>query len=156
MKKLFPVLILASAVLAFTSWATAEQAGHVVVKPGDVKWADAPPSLPPGAKMAWIEGAAAEPKPFTFRIKVPANYRVPPHWHPGIEHVTVLSGTFNVGMGEKFDAGKLTPLPAGSLLIIPPKTPHFVQVKEETIIQVHGVGPWGLNYVNPQDDPRKK
>ena len=134
----------------------AGQADHVIVTPSDLKWADAPPALPPGAKMVWIEGAAPNAAPFTFRVKVPANYRIGPHWHPGIEHVSVLSGSFSIGMGEKFDAGKLKPLSAGSFVVMPPKTPHFVLVKEETIIQVHGVGPWALNYVNPEDDPRKK
>lgn len=156
MRRLLWVLALAGSGLAIASGVTAQQPGHVLVKPANVKWADAPPSLPPGAKMAWIEGAAADPGPFTFRVKLPANYKLPPHWHPGIEHVTVLSGTFNLGMGETFDSQKLTALPAGSLVVMPPRTPHFVSVKEETIIQVHGVGPWGLNYVNPQDAPRKK
>jgi hypothetical protein len=157
MKKLVWALILTGSMLAGTvALAPGEQPGHMMVKPADVKWADGPPSLPPGIKIAVIEGDLTKPVPFTFRIKAPANYKVAPHWHPAIEHVTVLSGVFNIGMGEEFDTNKLTPMPAGSFTFMQPKTPHFVLIKEETIIQVHGVGPWGLTYVNPADDPRKK
>lgn len=114
------------------------------------------PSLPPGAKIAVIEGPLTEAVPFTFRLKFPADYKIPAHWHPAIEHVTVISGTFNLGTGDKLDAAKTKPLSAGSVAIMQPKTNHFGWTKEETIVQVHGVGPWGITYVNPADDPRKK
>jgi quercetin dioxygenase-like cupin family protein len=94
--------------------------------------------------------------PFTVRLKFPANYKVPAHWHNGIEHVTVLSGALNFGIGDKFDPTKTKLLSLGSVAIMPPKTNHFVWTKEETIAQVHGVGPWEVTYVNPADDPRKK
>jgi hypothetical protein len=73
-----------------------------------------------------------------------------------MEHVTVMSGSLNLGIGDKLETGKTTALTAGSIAIMQPKTAHFVWTKEETIAQVHGVGPWGVNYVNPDDDPRKK
>ena len=120
-----------------------------------LKWADVP-SLPAGAKIAVIEGSMNEAVPFTIRLKLPADYKVPAHWHPAIEHVTVISGTFNMGVGDKLDQSKTTPLSAGSVAIMQPKTNHFAWTKEETIIQIHGVGPWAVNYVNPADDPRKK
>ena len=94
--------------------------------------------------------------PFTFRLKLPADYKIPAHWHPAIEHVTVISGTFNMGTGDKLDATKTKALSAGSVAIMPPKTNHFAWTKEETVVQVHGVGPWGITYVDPADDPRKK
>lgn len=128
---------------------------HVLVAPADLQWADVP-SLPPGAKVAVIEGPLNEAVPFTIRLKLPANFKIPAHWHPAIEHVTVLSGTFNVGIGDKFDMAVTKPLSAGGMAIMQPNTNHFVWTKDETIIQVHGVGPWALNYVNPADDPRKK
>jgi hypothetical protein len=128
---------------------------HVIMSPADLKWADVP-SLPPGAKIAVIEGPPTEAVPFTFRLKFPADYKIPAHWHPAIEHVTVISGTFNVGMGDKLDPAKTKPLSSGSVAIMQPKTPHFGWTKEETIVQVHGVGPWGVTYVNAADDPRKK
>jgi quercetin dioxygenase-like cupin family protein len=128
---------------------------HIMVTPNDLKWADVP-SMPPGAKVAVIEGPMDQATPFTIRLKLPADYQIPAHWHPAIEHVTVLSGTLNLGMGDKLDPTKTTALPAGSMAIMQPKTNHFGWTKEETIVQVHGVGPWGVNYVNPADDPRKK
>jgi anti-sigma factor ChrR (cupin superfamily) len=128
---------------------------HVMVTPNDLKWADVP-SLPSGAKVAVIEGPLDQATPFTIRLKLPADYKIPAHWHPAIEHVTVLSGTFNLGMGDKLDPTKTTALSAGSMAIMQPKTTHFAWTKEETMVQVHGVGPWAVNYVDPADDPRKK
>jgi len=98
----------------------------------------------------------SEAVPFTVRIKFPAGTQVPAHWHSAIEHVTVMSGTLNMGVGDKFDESKAMRLPVGSISIMQPKTTHFAFFNEETILQVHGVGPWAINYVNPADDPRKK
>ena len=133
----------------------AQTADHVMVTPGDLKWQDVP-SLPAGAKMAVIEGPPNQAVPFTFRLKFPADYKIPAHSHPAVEHVTVISGTLNMGMGDKLDAAKTTPLSAGSVAIMPAKTNHFGWAKEETIVQVHGMGPWGVTWVNPADDPMKK
>ena len=133
----------------------AQSSGHKMISPNDLQWSDVP-SLPPGAKIAVIEGPMNEAVPFTVRLKLPADYKVPAHWHPAIEHVTVISGTFNMGTGDKLDQSKTTPLSAGSVAIMQPKTNHFAWTKEETIIQAHGVGPWAVNYVNPADDPRNK
>jgi quercetin dioxygenase-like cupin family protein len=132
------------------------QSGHVMLGPDEVKWGPAPPTLPRGAMLAVIEGKPSEPGPFTMRLKFPAGFRVAPHFHPAIEHLTVLSGTIHVGMGDTFDAGKLTPMRAGSFVVMPVGTTHFVEAREDTVIQVHGVGPWGVQYVNPADDPSKK
>jgi len=126
-----------------------------MVTPNDLKWADVP-SLPPGAKIAVIEGPMTEAVPFTVRIKLPADYKVPAHWHPAVERVTVLSGTFNIGMGDKLDPQKTTALWPGSVIIMQPQTNHFAWTKEETVVQLNGTGPWGITYVDPADDPRKK
>jgi quercetin dioxygenase-like cupin family protein len=130
-------------------------ADHVMVEPKDLKWEDVP-ALPPGAKVAVIEGPMDQATPFTIRLKFPPNYKVPAHWHPAIEHVTVLSGTLNMGIGDKLDATKTQALSAGSVVIIQPKTNHFGWTKTATVVQVHGVGPWGVTYVDPANDPRKK
>jgi hypothetical protein len=127
----------------------------MMVAPGELKWTDVA-SLPAGAKLAVIEGPLNEAVPFTFRLRFPANYQIPAHWHPAIEHVTVITGTFNMGMGDKLDRSKTKALSAGGAAIMQPKTNHFAWNKGETIVQVHGVGPWAINYVNPADDPRKK
>lgn len=128
---------------------------HVMVSPADLKWADVP-SLPPGAKIAIIEGKLNEAAPFTFRLKFPAGYQIPAHWHPATERVTVLAGTLNLGLGEKLDRAKAHALTPGSVMIMQAKTPHYGWTGEETTVQIHGTGPWGVTYVNPADDPRKK
>lgn len=127
---------------------------HQFINVGDIKWVDGPPSLPPGAKAAILEGNPAKPGPFAMRIKFPADYKIPPHYHPAIEHVTVLSGTLGIGAGDAFDSAKTTPVGAGGFVILQTGIKHFVYCKEETVVQAHSVGPWGITYVNPADDPR--
>ena len=122
----------------------------------ELGWRDAPPSLPPGAKIAVLEGDPTQPGPFTFRLKLPAGYRLPPHTHPVIEHVTVVSGALSIGQGERWDDTKLVRLDAGDFIHMPPGMSHFAAATGETVVQLHSTGPWGITYVNPQDDPRKE
>jgi quercetin dioxygenase-like cupin family protein len=124
--------------------------------PSEIKWKDGPASLPKGAKFALLEGDPGKEGPFVFRVKVPDGYRIPPHTHPRPERVTVISGTFHLGMGEKFDKDKARAMPAGTYGTWPAGMKHFVWVKGETVVQFHGEGPWEIKYVNPDDDPRKK
>ncbi|HEY2924489.1 MAG TPA: cupin domain-containing protein [Candidatus Eisenbacteria bacterium] len=124
--------------------------------PGDFKWSDAPASLPKGAKVAVIHGDPNAPGIFAMRISMPAGYRIPPHSHPADEHVTVISGEFTMGLGDTWEESKGHALPAGSVSIMPKGTRHFAWSKVETVVQVHAMGPWGITYVNPQDDPRNK
>jgi quercetin dioxygenase-like cupin family protein len=128
---------------------------HQAVRASDLKWSPVP-SLPKGAQIAVIEGSMAQAVPFTVRIKFPAHYALPAHTHPAVERVTVLSGTFHMGMGEKFDRAAMQPVPAGDMMIMQPGTVHFAWTDAETVVQLHGTGPWGVNYVNPNDDPRKQ
>ena len=155
MKRVAVTAALLSGLCVFPIPPTYGAEGHTFVTPSDLQWADVP-AFPPGAKIAVIEGPLNEAVPFTVRIKLPADFKVPAHWHPAVEHVTVLSGTFNIGMGDKLDPTKTQPIPAGGVAIMQSKMNHFAWTKEETIVQVHGVGPWAVNYVNPADDPRKK
>ena len=135
---------------------TGTHAAHLVVTPDQVKWGPGPPSLPPGAQMAALEGDRSKAgAPFTIRAKFPDGYRVPPHWHPTDERIVVLQGTFGVGLGERFDTAAGRELPVGSYAVTPKAVRHFVWVKGETVIQVSGTGPFEINYVNPADDPRK-
>lgn len=145
----------AAILLGAAGFASAADSMHVMVTPDQLKWT-AVPSLPPGAQAAVIEGPLSEAVPFTFRLKFPANYEVPAHWHPAIEHVTVISGAFHMGTGDRLDRSKTMGLGAGAVAIMQPRTRHFGWTQDETVIQVHGVGPWAINYVNPSDDPRKK
>ena len=128
---------------------------HLMVVPAELKWSDVG-SLPPGAKIAVIEGPMNEAKPFTIRLKFPANYQIPAHFHSAIEHVTVIRGTFNMGAGSKLDTKATRALGPGSMAIMQVGTHHFAWTKGETEVQVHGVGPWTVTYVDPKDDPRKK
>jgi quercetin dioxygenase-like cupin family protein len=133
-----------------------DEKDHVMLTPDKIKWGPAPPSLPSGAQLAVLAGNPTEKGPFTIRVKLPDGFRVPPHWHPSDENVTVIQGTFNMGRGEKFNASDTQALPAGSYVRMPRTMRHFAWAKGETIVQVHGMGPFEINYVNPDDDPRKK
>jgi quercetin dioxygenase-like cupin family protein len=119
-----------------------------------ITWQDGPPSLPKGARIAVLEGNPNKDGPFVFRLKLPDGYRVPPHTHPKTERVTVISGTFNIGMGAQFDQNATQVMTAGTYGYWPAGMTHFVWTKGETILQFHGMGPWSIKYVNPHDDPR--
>ena len=127
-----------------------------MVAPGDLKWGDGPPSLPPGAKMTVIQGDPTQAQPFVVRAQVPAGYKVPPHWHPGVENLTILSGTVALGMGETFDESKMTTVPVGGYASLPAEMRHYFMAKTASTFQVHGMGPFVVNYVNPADDPSKQ
>jgi hypothetical protein len=129
---------------------------HTILTPDDIKWGDAPASLPPGAKAAVLDGDPKKEGFFCMRLKVPAGYKLAPHWHDGTERVTVLSGKFHVGLGDTFDESKMKALGAGGYTSLPPKTHHYAMTSEESVIQLTTIGPWTLTYLNPADDPRKK
>jgi len=122
--------------------------------PDQIKWGDGPPSLPAGAKLAVLEGDPAKEGPFVMRLRLPDGYRIPPHVHPKAERITVISGTFNVGMGNKFDLKAGRALVAGTFGTWPAGMKHFVWASGDTVIQLHGTGPWEIKYLNPADDPR--
>jgi hypothetical protein len=127
--------------------------GHVLLQPSDLNWSPIG-SMAPGARIAIIEGDLSKDAPFTFRLKLPADYRIEPHVHPAYERVTVLSGTFHFAHGEEFDASATKALPTGGVGIMPPGAPMFGYTEEETVIQLHGTGPWGIEYIDPAHDPR--
>src|SRR6516165_557553 len=127
-----------------------------MVRPADVKWQPAPPGLPAGAQIAVLFGDPTKAGPYVLRVKLPDGYKVPPHWHPTDENVTVIEGTFMAGKGDKFSAEASEALPAGSFVKMPREMRHFAWAKGETIIQVHGIGPFEITYVNAADDPRNK
>lgn len=125
-------------------------------QPDKIEWKDGPASLPKGAKIAVLEGDPTKEGPFVFRVKVPDGYRIPVHTHPKTERVTVISGTFNIGMGEKFDDKATKAMPAGTYGHWAKGMKHFVWIKGDTIVQFHGMGPWSIQYINPADDPRNQ
>jgi quercetin dioxygenase-like cupin family protein len=153
-------LLAAIALLWLTAPAIA-QAPHgsamTAAHAAELDWRDGPASLPPGARIVVLAGNPAEEGPLTFRLQLPPNYRVPPHLHPAIEHLTILSGTFYVGMGESFDRAAATALPAGSFAVIPNGHVHFAFTGNEPVtVQLHSDGPWGITYLDPADDPRRR
>lgn len=125
--------------------------------PDAVPYGPAPAFVAPGAQLAVLEGDPMAPKgDYTVRLKMPAGYRIAPHWHPQRENVTVISGTFKVGMGDKFDESKMGTFPAGSFAYLDPDMHHYAMATGEVVVQIHGTSPVQFNYVNPEDDPSKK
>jgi quercetin dioxygenase-like cupin family protein len=129
---------------------------HVVKSPADVQWGDGPPSLPKGLKAAVLHGDPGKPEPYALLLKMPAGYKVPAHWHSQDENVTVISGTFYAGMGDKLDAGKAMGLKPGAYVFMPAKMHHYAFAKTPTVIELHGSGPFDITYIDPADDPQKK
>jgi quercetin dioxygenase-like cupin family protein len=133
----------------------AQHGQHHVAMPDTLKWVD-PPTFP-GAKLAMVHGDPSKEGLFVYRVKFPAGYKVAPHLHKASENVTVLGGVFFVGAGEKFDQGSAKELPTGAFVAIPAEHPHFAAAGgQEVLIQVHGVGPTDIRFIDPADDPRKK
>jgi quercetin dioxygenase-like cupin family protein len=129
---------------------------HSMMAPKDMKWGPAPPSLPKGAKVSVLQGDPGKSGPFVLRLMAPGGYSLPPHWHSQDEQLTVISGTFYLGYGDKVDAKKATGLPAGGFHFLPAKEHHYAFSKGPTVVQVSGNGPFDINYLNPADDPQKK
>jgi hypothetical protein len=124
--------------------------------PDAVPFGPAPAFIPPGAQLAVLEGnPMANSGDYTVRLKMPAGYKIAPHWHPQRENVTVISGTFKVGMGDKFDESKMGSFPAGSFAFLDPDMHHYAMASGPVVVQIHGSAPVQFNYVNPSDDPSK-
>jgi quercetin dioxygenase-like cupin family protein len=137
--------------------AHAAHAAHVMLTPDKVMWGACPPFLPAGAQCATMQGdPSVAGALFSIRAKFPDGYVIAPHTHPTDEHVTVISGTFEMGLGDKFDAKALQPLTAGGYAMMPENLPHFARARGATEVQVHALGPLVVTYVNPADDPSKR
>jgi len=154
LKRLTFVMMLAA--VAVIALAQEGKSAHMVVSPSDVKWGDPPPIFEKGASFAVISGDPSKAGIYVVRMKMPAGYKIAPHWHPTDEHVTVLSGSFSLGMGQTFDKAAMKTLPEGGYALLPAEMRHYAMAKTATTVQVHGEGPFSLTYVNPDDDPSKK
>ena len=128
---------------------------HVLISADQLKWVPAPPSFPKGAQVAVLAGDPSKEGLYVIRLKTPAGYKVPPHTHPHDENLTVISGTFNLGKGPTLDEKAVHTLKAGGFMKMPKGMQHSAWFSEESIVQIHGMGPQGIIYVNPADDPRK-
>jgi hypothetical protein len=153
MKKMLVVALLAGTVFLFGQSGKPQN----TFTPAQIKWGPPPPFVAAGAQLAVLEGdPTASTGDFTIRLKMPAGYKIAPHWHPKRENVTVISGSFKVGMGDKFDAAKMGTFPAGSFAYLDPDMHHYAMAVGPTVVQVHGISPLQFNYVNAGDDPSKK
>jgi hypothetical protein len=150
---LLRLAIVPAALMALAPVQAADEA--TMTNAGAIKWSDAPPNLPKGAKIAVLHGDPGKPGPYVMRLKAPAGYKIAPHWHSQTENLTVISGALYLGMGEKADAAEAHALKAGAFHYLPGKTPHFAFTKAPTVVQVHGEGPFDLTYVNAADNPEK-
>lgn len=144
-------IVLASGAFMASAHATDD---HTILTPEEVEWGEGPPSIPPGAEAVVLYGNPGDEEVFALRLKLPADYTISPHHHPRPEIVTVISGTANIGTGETVDRDAAMALPAGSFFAFEPGMPHYLFTEEETVIQLNSTGPWDLEYVDAEDDPR--
>jgi quercetin dioxygenase-like cupin family protein len=128
---------------------------HVMVKGATLQWGAAPPSLPPGAQAAVLFGDPGQPGLFVIRLKGPPGYRVPRHWHPTDEHVTVIEGDATLAMDQGAQAHSETFAP-GDYVLLPAQMQHEASTKGGMVVQIQAMGPFEINYVDPKDDPRKQ
>lgn len=133
------------------SWS---EEAHKVISPGAVKWGPGPSAMPAGQMASVVAGDPTKSGMFIILAKIPDGYTVPPHWHSQTEHLTVLSGQLNIGMGDTLDRTKAEVVGAGSLVTMPANMRHYVWSSGETILQVTSMGPFDIIYVDPKDDPR--
>ncbi|WP_202307531.1 cupin domain-containing protein [Mesorhizobium sp. L-8-10] len=158
--RIFPIVAAATCVVAVALPADLRGEDDAmegkVALPDQIAWAPGPAALPPGAEAAVLYGNPGEDGLFALRLKLPAGYHIPPHTHPKPEIVTVITGTFRLGMGETADHDGARVLPAGGFLALSPGVAHFAYADDGTVIQLNSTGPWTLTYVNPDDDPRNK
>jgi hypothetical protein len=122
--------------------------GAVALTPDEMKWQSQGALAAPGLEQANLVGDPARPGPYTIRLRFPKGYRIPPHTHPDAREVTILSGTFATGYGERFDPAGLKVLPAGSFYTEPANVPHYIEIKQDVVLQVSGTGPSGRKFVN--------
>jgi quercetin dioxygenase-like cupin family protein len=150
------VLLFGAAIFGAAMPLHADNMHHTVVHADAVTWGPAPPSLPPGAQAAVLLGHPAKEGPFVLRLKFPAGFVVPPHRHSKDELVTVIAGAFAISSGEKIDRASLKALPPASFIHLPSGMAHYAWAEAESVVQINGVGPFDVTYVDPKDDPRKK
>ena len=164
MKRTSLALVASVALFAVTDLAAAKEkkttasSGHdaVMLTPDQLKWGDAPPALPKGAQVAVLQGDPFKKGVFAIRFKMPDGYKIPPHWHTNTEELTILSGTFMLGIGDNFDEASMHSLAPTSYHYLPGKKHHYAMATGETVVEIHGMGPFDIHYLNPADDPTKK
>src|SRR5262249_17325107 len=128
--------------------AQADPPGFAEIFPDQIKWMQGP-AIPAGGMVATVYGDPRKAAPFITRVKLPADLRIQPHTHPDERVYTVISGTFYIGFGDKFDAARLKAYPAGSAFVVPANASHFHWMKSgESVVQISGVGPSGTDFID--------
>jgi quercetin dioxygenase-like cupin family protein len=148
--------VIFAAIVGVAASQDAPSPAHIMTIPSELKWGDPPPVFEKGAGFTVVSGDPGKPGIYVVRLKMPAGYKIAPHWHPTDEHVTVISGEFALGMGDKIDQASAKALPTGSYALLPARMHHYAMARSDAIVQVHGMGPFALTYVNPADDPSKR
>jgi quercetin dioxygenase-like cupin family protein len=148
------LLTLAAGLMLGGAMAQTGAMSAVALTPADMKWTSQGALATPGLEQLNLIGDPAKPGPYTLRLKFPKGFKIAPHTHPDSREVTVLSGVFATGYGETFDGTKLKILPAGSFYTEPANVPHYIEIEEDTVLQVSGTGPSGRNFVKPADNPK--
>ena len=154
-KCVLALALIACAMVAGPALAQGASDAQIFTNTKEIKWTDAPPSMPKGAKVAVLQGDPGKTGPFVIRLKTPAGYKVAPHWHSQDENLTVLSGTLYLGMGDKLDTKSAQALSAGGFHFLPGKVHHYAFSKVPTVVQISSNGPFDITYINPDDDPQK-
>lgn len=153
--KLLGLTLVMSLMHSLPALADNAMADTIFVNAGEIKWGDAPPSLPKDAKLAVLFGDPGKAGPFVLRLKFPAGYKIPPHWHTQTENITIISGTLYLGSGDKVEGAHAQALKPAGYHYLPAKAHHYAFTKTATVVQIHGDGPFDINYIDPQDDPQK-
>ena len=146
-------LLVMGIVLAATALAQTADRGVLALTPAEMKWTQQGGLAAPGMAQLNLVGDPAMPGPYTVRLKFPKGFKIAPHTHPNSREITILSGTFATGYGEKFDAARLKILPAGNFYTEPANVPHYIEIEEEVVLQVSGMGPSGRKFVDPSEGP---
>ncbi len=154
LRSLSPAVVAFGFLLVPPGPALSGEVRHQMIPADAVIFNPGPTTLPEGVQIAVLLGSPAKEGPFVIRLKFPADYEIPPHRHTQEEHVTVISGGFGMGAGAAHDREAAPLLPPGSFVRIPKGTAHYAWTNEETIVQLNGIGPFGIEYVNNADDPR--
>ncbi|MEZ5313568.1 MAG: cupin domain-containing protein [Thermoanaerobaculia bacterium] len=154
----FLLVGIAAGTLGANDAATAEEAPaamahHLVVQTGDIAWGPIPPKFPAGGEIAVLQGDPFSEGFYVVRVRMPDGYRILPHWHPTAENVTVISGTIHIAAGDAFDKKAGDAVKAGGYVSLPGLMHHFAWAEGATEIQIHGIGPFAIYYLNPADDP---
>jgi hypothetical protein len=133
--------------------ARSAESHHVVVAHDKLTWGPMPPQFPAGAELAVVQGDPGSDGFYVVRARFPKGYKVMPHWHPGTENVTVISGKMHIAAGDAFDDKAGDVLGAGGYASLPALMHHYAWAEEASEIQIHGIGPLAIFYVDPKDDP---